>query len=294
MASALVLEALLLEVVGLLEARGVDARVLKGLAVAHLDYASPEQRAFGDVDILVRSEQVTTAITLLGQHGLVRAYQPPTASWDRKFGKGALLRTNDGSELDLHRTFATAPVGLRIRLDDLWETSQPFAIGGVTVHALAREMRLLNAAYSAAVADTVPAPATLRDIAQIALHPDLDTAAVKDLASRWGGRAVLASAVSSAWRQLRIADVTALSAWAETYRPTDSERREIALYQTVRSSETARALATARMLPSTAMRIRFLWSLAAADADFAANARHRGLARLLHAARDLRRAGRTS
>jgi hypothetical protein len=281
-------------VVGLLEEHGVDVRVLKGPAVAHLDYAAPEQRAFGDVDVLVRSEQISAAIPILAQHGLARAFQPPTPGWDREFGKGALLRTDDGSELDLHRTLATAPLGLRIRLDDLWETSQPFVIGGVTVQALAREMRLLNAAYSAAVADTVPAPATLRDIAQIALHPDLDTTAVKDMASRWGGRAVLASAVSSAWRQLRIADVTALSAWAETYRPTESERRELALYQNVRAGETARALATARMLPSTATRIRFLWSLAAADADFAASARHRGLTRLLHAARDLRRTGRTS
>ena len=294
MAGALLLEELLLEVAGLLDMHGVELRVLKGAAVAHLDYPAPEQRSFGDVDILVRSDQVATTATVLQAHGLTRAYQPPNPAWDREFGKGALFRTGDEAEVDIHRTFATAPLGLRIQLDDLWQPAQPLELAGVTLAALPRELRLLNAAYSAAVADTTPAPATLRDIAQIALHPDLDTPAVKELAARWGGRAVLASAVKATWHQLRLADVTALSSWAETYRPSELERRELALYQEVRAGETARALATARMLPSFTTRMRFLWSLAAADAGFAEHARHRGIGRLLHATRDLRRAARSS
>lgn len=289
MSGALLLEDLLLTVTAVLVAAGVATRVLKGAAVAHLDYSSPDHRAYGDVDVLVRSEDIDLAVRTLCTAGLERAFQPPRHDWDRRFGKGATFRETDGLEVDLHRTFCTPPLGMRIKLADLWTASEPVWLAGLVLEALPRELRLLNAAFSGAVSDTVPALATLRDIVQIALHPALDSGAVRDLAQGWRSQAVLAFAVNAAWDQLQVGDVTALSSWAERYRPTADEHRELALYQHERASETARSLATARMLPSLGTRAGYLWGLARPDAEFTRATTRGAMQRLAHGLSDLRK-----
>jgi hypothetical protein len=160
------------------------------------------------------------------------------------------------------------------------------------LRALPRELRLLNAAYSAVVSDETPSVATLRDIAQIALHPELDGARVRDLALAWGGGAVLAAAVTEAWDALRIGDITSLSAWAQGYRPRPDETRTLALYRRERASETARALATLRVLPGLGTKLRYGWSLAFADPGFTGASTAGPVGRLVRGARDLRRTRR--
>jgi hypothetical protein len=294
MSGALLLEDLLLRVTGLFTVAGIASRALKGSAVAHLDYPSPDLRAYGDIDVLVRSDDFDRAAAALREAGMRRVFQPPRPGWDRRFGKGAMFRCADGLEVDLHRTFCTPPLGLRIDLGDVWADSEPLWIAGQVVEALPHEVRLLNAAYSGAVSDTDPRLSTLRDIAQLALHPRLDTRLVRELATRWRGQAVLAFAVHAAWRTLLIGDVTALSSWAERYRPSADEARELALYQQHRASETARALATARMLPSLSARASYLWALAHPDAEFTRATPRGALRRLTHGLADLRRTRRSA
>ncbi len=290
MSGALVLEDLLLEVVELLTATGIEIRCIKGPAVAHLDYPAPELRSYGDVDVLVRSEHIAEALRSLEHHGLSRPYPSKSPGWDRRWAKGVSLRTSDGNELDVHRTLATPPLGLRIDLDDLWSRSEQFSVGGRSVTTLSREDRLLTAAFSASVSDVQPGWVTLRDIAQLTLDPRLDAGLARDTATRSGAAAVLAAAVSSAWRELRIADVTALSAWADRYRPTDTERRELALYQHRRSSETARAMATLRVLPGITERARFLWTVGGPSSGFRSLSTRSTRQRLTRAVADLRSA----
>lgn len=288
MTGALLLEGLLLDTVAVLDSAGLDSRVIKGCAVANLDYPAPEQRAYSDVDLLVRAEEVADVLATLTAAGLSRVFQPPTRGWDRRFGKGALLRSQDGLELDLHRTLATAPLGLLLRLDDLWVEPARLVLGGRSLKALPRELRLLNAAYSAAVGDTVASVATLRDLAQLALHPDLDTGQVRELATSWGGGAVLAAAVRATWEALRIGDITGLSAWAAAYRPKPDELRILALYQGSRASETTRALATLTLLPGYWTRLRYGASLAFARSGYTRASTAGPLGRLVRGFRQLR------
>lgn len=292
MSLALVLEDLLLEVAELLAAHDLDVRVIKGPAVAHLDYPAPEMRSYGDIDVLLRSSQFNDAVRVLEGHGLARLYPAKSPVWDRRWAKGVTLRTSDGTELDVHRTLATPPVGLRVDLDDLWSRGEEFSVGGRTVTALAREHRLLSAAFSASVGDTEPSCATLRDVAQLVLDSRLDPALVRDTATRSGAGAVLAQAVATTWRVLRIADVTALSAWADRYRPTEVEHRELALYQHHRVTETARAMATLRMLPGVTERARFLWVVAGPSSGFRSTSTRGARERMVRAVSDLRSAGR--
>jgi hypothetical protein len=289
MAGALLLEDLLLSVVAALDRAGVPHRVMKGCAVAHLDYPSPDQRIFGDLDVMVPSAGFDTAVAVLSAEGHARPFTAPRAGWERRFGKGASFTAVDGREIDLHRTFCTGPYAVKIRLDDVWSApGERYTLAGQQLEALPRELRLLNAAYGAILGDrTAPAP-TLRDIAMLALHPDLDTSEVLGIAQRWGSEAVLAAAVTAAWQTLRIGDVTALSTWAGHYRPTAREAKDLALYHADDVTETVRALATAQAIPNLATRGIYLWGLARANPQFAARSKRGPVRRILHGVSRLR------
>jgi hypothetical protein len=290
MGGALLLEDLLLSVVADLERERIPYRVLKGCAVAHLDYASPDLRIFGDLDLMVPSSHFDATVTLLTGLGYVRPFTPPRVGWERRFGKGASFRTGDGREIDLHRTFCTGPFAVRQDLDDVWaEPAETYVLGHSLVAALPRELRLLNAAYAAVLGDKAPPLPTLRDIAELALHPQLDTARLLEVAGRWRGEAVLAAAVTAAWRELRVADLTALSTWAERHRPSVADQRTLALYHADDVTETTRALATAWAMPRVGTRLAYLWGLARADPRFAAPSQRGALRRVTHAVSRLRK-----
>ena len=60
-------ERMLLRALDVLEGVGVRSRVLKGVALAHTVYREPEQRVFGDVDLLIPSADVDHAVEALSR-----------------------------------------------------------------------------------------------------------------------------------------------------------------------------------------------------------------------------------
>jgi hypothetical protein len=229
MSVALVLERLLLDVLARFEQRKIEVRVLRGPASAHLDYPRAEQRAFRDIDILVQPRDVDPASETLRQLGLTEVGAANTSGRAGQMRRGATFRTVDGAQIDLHWMLVPAPFRSRVRSEDAFVAAETFRLGSGMVSTLPRELRLLNAAQCGVRLDPSIAHATLRDIAQIALHPGLDATHVRDVAARWCCRAALAEAVKMTWRELRLADVTALSAWAESYRPTEPDLRDLEL-----------------------------------------------------------------
>jgi hypothetical protein len=111
-----------------------------------------------------------------------------------------------------------------------------------------REEQLLVACYNAALGDRVPRVMTLRDIAQMVLHPDLDHGRVLTLADAWGAQAVVARAIGLSWDALRLTSTTPLSDWSATYRPSRSDQRAVASYTTSRSA-TAQTLSALGTVP---------------------------------------------
>jgi hypothetical protein len=261
MCTCLHLEATLLDVRSAFDAQGIETLVLKGPAAAHLDYADPTLRSFGDLDLMVRSEQVDRATTQLREMGFSRAAPEPRDGFDRRFGKGAEFVAADGINVDLHRTFVMGPFGLRVRLDELWASTTSFNLGGHAILSLSPVHRLLAACYNAIVGDVSPRLSTLRDVAQLCLSGEVDTQEVVDTARRWGGESVLALGVRAAWERLAIADVVGLSAWAARVEGDSSDLRLLALYHDRRAGYSGLSWATARMLP-LGERIAFLGSLA--------------------------------
>jgi hypothetical protein len=258
--STLLLEQLLLDTVATLRGANVDVRVLKGSAVAHLDYPDPSLRTFGDIDLLVRSDQFDTAVGLLADQGNTRNYPQPRPGFDRTFSKGTSFRTPGGLEIDLHRTFTMGPYGIRLDLERMWEGFDTFTLGGARLPALTPEGRLLHACYHAVLGEVRPRLTPLRDIAQIALRHHLDLPRLHDLVRASRGQAVVAKAVRIAWQAFAIADVLSISAWATAYRTDPREAADIAVYGSG-SSYASKSVAALRSIPTTRGRASYLYAL---------------------------------
>ena len=115
----------MLRTVQRLDSVGIPVRVLKGTASSHLDYPDPALRTYGDVDLLVPGDHYEQAVRLLVSDGAHRRYPEPRTGFDRRFGKGCSLRTPDGLEVDLHRTFTMGPYGESLALESCGRAARP-------------------------------------------------------------------------------------------------------------------------------------------------------------------------
>jgi hypothetical protein len=216
-------------------ASGIECRVLKGPALANLDYPSPELRPFEHANLLVRSEQFVEAVHLLAQEGYTRMYPEPSRRFDARFRKGTVLVDARGNLVDVHRTIADGPYAMIVDHGELFQTSSSFEVAGTELTALGPEERLLHACFEARVGDTRPLLIRLRDIVQLVLTNELDVARIEHLSGAWGAQSLVAEAVRRAWTLLGVTDVVDLSAWATTHPTSKKERRRLLAYHTARS-----------------------------------------------------------
>jgi hypothetical protein len=263
MVSSLRLEQLLLEVVERFDDEGVDHRVLKGCAVAYLDYPDPALRSFGDVDLLVRSEHIDEAVRILTTAGYRRGFPEPRPGFDRRFTKGAAFVSPAGLELDLHRTLALGPFGLMIDLDDLWTDAAPYELAGRALQAMARPQRLLHACYHAALGDPAPRLVAVRDVAQMLEDTsDQEVALVLRVADRWGGAVVLTRALSLSGAVLGLAEPAWTPHLVQLGPPSRWHQRALATYVDPSLGSTARSLAALRAIPGLRPKASYLRALA--------------------------------
>lgn len=253
----LCLERLLLEVVGTVERAGIDHRVLKGPATAHLVYPDPALRLFVDIDVLVPTDRFDDAASALVAAGCRRPSPELRPGFDRRFGKGATLLTAGGHEVDLHRTFAQGPFGLTVDLAAVFRAPVTLHLGGRDLRALDQELSFLVACYHAALGDATPRLVPLRDVAELLLGHDLDLGRVAGLARSWRAEAVVARAVRCAWRTLDLQPV-GLSRWAGEYRATRAERWMLDAYTGPSRCLGGMALRSLRVIPRPADKAAYL------------------------------------
>jgi hypothetical protein len=281
MTTTLKLEAVLVRVAGLLGAAGLPFRVLKGAASSHLDFPDPSMRSFQDIDILVPPEHLDATVRLLGRHGFGRRFPAPRPGFDARFGKAVTLVGADQSEIDLHRTFALGPFGQRIQVADLWSRpGTPFFLAGTPATALDPDLRLLNAAYHCVLGDHPARLMPMRDIAQLALGGQVSATRVLALVAGWQGEAVLAQAVRATWDTLQIADMTTLSTWADRYRASPREERDLSVYLDPGATFAGKSYAAVRGIPRLPDRLAYLRALLLPQSSYLGS-RHDGrIARL--------------
>jgi len=260
MAHVLRLERDLLRVHEVLAGAGVPFVVLKGTAVAHLDYTDPAHRAFGDNDVLLPTDRFAEGMTLLLGHGYVRPAAELRPGFDVRFGKGATL-VGDQTELDVHRTLAMGPFGLLVRLDELWDRPAPFELGGRRLLALGAEQRYLHACFHAVIGNPSGRLLPYRDVAEMLLYGTHDPDRLRQLAAAWSAEVVLARAVTDTWEALGITERGPLVEWAHEWVPTRREARLKSVYGPG-ASYAAKALAGLTVLPRWRDRVAYVRMLA--------------------------------
>ncbi len=284
------LERELIAVVELLAGGDVESRVLKGSAVAHLDYPDPALRSFIDLDVLVRASDVDRAVAVLSAAGFQRTLAEPRPGFDRRFDKGmTLIPRNGGFELDLHRTFVLGPWGVLVDLDGLWDGGEEFTVGGRSLRALSLPNRFMHACYHAALGDWPLRLASLRDVAEMLRRVDRDGTSIRRLAASWGVEAVVAAAVADSRRLLGTAPAGELSDWSQGYVPSQREENWLALHTHAGKTFSAQAIATLRVLPQWRDKAAYARALMLPDARYTAERHASGLARFRYAVREIRR-----
>lgn len=280
----------LANVVGLLAEDGVPSRVLKGAAVAGLDYARPAVRSYADLDVLVRADDFDAAVAALSRAGYSRTLAEPRPGFDRRFDKGTtLVGAAAGYEIDLHRTFVLGPWGLLVDLDELWDDGEPVQVGGRTMWALSRTNRFLHACYHAALGNWPLRLASLRDVAEMARHPGLDVPAVLRRAAGWGVEAVVAAAVADTHRLLSLAWAGPLWDWAAGYVPSRREESRLALHTHSGKTFAAQAVATLGALPRLGDKLAYARALVLPDRGYTEGRHGTMLGRLRYGIAELRR-----
>jgi hypothetical protein len=236
----------------MLEAAGVVAVVLKGAALAHTTYASPELRPVGDLDVLVRGRDMRAAAGALEGAGVTRQNRSLGPTYDARFGKGVTFRDALGYEVDVHRSLTFGPFTPWIDADDLWSRQRTFRIAG-------RELRCLDssAAFVHACLHVRLSRSRLinrRDVAELSHAADLDLDAVERMAANWKVGRAISEGVGVAHEVVPVAE--RIRQWAVRRAPSDDEVRLLAAHDRA-TGYRAKAWALARELRGTA-RIRFL------------------------------------
>jgi hypothetical protein len=244
MANVCVLEQRLLDVDDAFHDAGIDYRVLKGPAVAHLDELDPSLRSFCDLDLLVRAEQIEAARDLLLDAGGRRRYPEPRHHFDRRFSKGMCILLPGGSAIDVHRTLAPGPFGMRLDLDDVFAGIESFTVGGRALPALDRPRRFVHACFHAMLGQAEPAPAQLRDVVVTCPRDDGVMLHALAIAEHSDACEVVSAAVRATMCTIGWQPPAALTAELSRRRPTARRERWLRSYHTESRSGAARALWT--------------------------------------------------
>jgi hypothetical protein len=132
------------EVIQALRDAGLDAIVLKGAALSVLHYRDWGVRPMEDVDVMVRTHQVSAAADALREAG----WNPASSDFDRLIPvrHGETFHGSGGGLFDLHWHALRWPA----REDDFWEAAVPLEIGGANALGLAPADQLLHVCVHAA------------------------------------------------------------------------------------------------------------------------------------------------
>lgn len=250
----------LLDVHACLRGAGIETRVLKGLAVAHLDHLDPSFRASADLDLLVRPESLDDAVAVLSDAGYERELPERRSGFDARYGKDVTLQAPDRYEIDLHRLPLAGPLGLSMDLDVLWLHLDSFRIGGTVMEALCAEARFAHAAWSLSLTDPAPRLVPALDMAAIAEHCALDREVLDSLIPTGSGRYALDDAITVAKSQLGPRTAPRFPP-VSGHAPTRAERALVHTYPGYGGSKSAYLLAGAISIESWCDRARYVAQL---------------------------------
>ena len=117
--------------------------------------------------------------------------------------------------IDLHRTLVAGRLGVSIDVDQLLEERGSLVLAGVPIPAPSWDAHLVEVALHAVVGDGLSRALSIRDVAQVALHPHLDGDRVAALATRWKVSSTVAVGLRAAVDGLGLEPPRSLAGLAE-------------------------------------------------------------------------------
>jgi hypothetical protein len=269
MIHALRLERGLLEIASAFGLEGLSFTVLKGPALAHVIYAQPELRPFGDLDLLVHSEDLERASAVLHELGYRRKFLEPRPGFSRRFGH-TVLHVGNGLEIDLHRTLVGGPFGSLLDPDELLASSRRFELGGVELQRLDDEGLFLNACIHASLGHRPPLWLPLRDVVETLTLP-IDWDRVRGRAARWRLHGVLRHAIAAAGERLGVDPRRSDLVVGATRAPTWIERRAIDAYTTSARSRGGKSLMAVWGIRGARARVAYVYAMLIPNRAFVAS-----------------------
>lgn len=128
-----------------LEAAGASATVLKGFALAHLVYPSPELRPMSDADLWIHTPTLDGAVAALKPLGWhLPWWRDITVGPAGSGGQVGLLLPSAKLMLELHREPGSLLDNTPQALDDFWSRRVPATLGGVSAWVLPAEETLIH------------------------------------------------------------------------------------------------------------------------------------------------------
>lgn len=173
---------------------GIEHRVLKGSALAALDYRSSALRPTGDLDVLVGRDELLYAAALLESSGATRVGSGRSARHDTRLVKAITERFEEPRvEVDLHAELVAGPFGMWMDSRRCFEEQRVITRRDRSIPALSVSDAFVHACYVAVIGNWTLRPMAVLDLLVLAERgPDPER--VWDLARAWRGEVVISAA----------------------------------------------------------------------------------------------------
>lgn len=136
------------EVAGVLSRSGISWLSFKGPVLSAHAYGAPARRDFGDLDVLVRWEDLPTAAAALAEAGFVAESGAPPGPALRRASHHLEMRRDDVL-VEVHWRFAQALYGFREDVEPLLRRAEAMTLRGVPIPVISLSDQLLALAIHA-------------------------------------------------------------------------------------------------------------------------------------------------
>ena len=186
------LEDTLLQILDHFERQKISCLVLKGMALAYLVYPDPATRTMGDIDFLIRPQEIRRAaetLASLGYHPLSQ-YQAYEEELIRFGGELAFVKPV-GPMVELHwelEQYERLKGLIRIDEEALWQRAISYSVNGIQARTPSPEDQLLTLSIHLGMVHRMKGLKWLLDIDRLirTLGPQIDWPLLMKRAKTWG------------------------------------------------------------------------------------------------------------
>jgi hypothetical protein len=250
-----------------LHAEQIRFAVVKGAATAHLDYADPSLRQFGDIDLLVDPDDFIATLAILQDAGWTQAY--PLPRHHERFTHAITVRNGRRVEFDIHQRLGHRAIGALIPTGELLAEAIDLSIAEVSLHALSAIDRTIHAAlHTITSRGEYRRLSSVADVLVLAERHAASAALVLERAEGWRLRALVERAIQDSFAA---AMLPVPSEWLVAMRhPTRRRDRLVErAYLSTRRRLIAEEAAHLRVMKSWRDRCRYVFGYLTTDENYA-------------------------